>query len=285
MRKYWGYDDIRKIGTVLGSLHQLVRAVVLNQTSIVEEFSYLFVLFEYALANTRITTWDSGYNYAFWRPIVNNRQYLSLKINANGDNDSCTPLHPSNHISSSSSGTFEILRVHWRIDRDREKSLNIGRKMNVDENSSDNSQENSDWMRFYFLVDRQQYLRVPIWTIPFRLLSEKLQKLNFFMIASWVKKEMHRVLMQDKKWVNIFKFSFYCVTLSWLYTSDFFSLIICKQRRNCSKIKNIIVLSKANDYFLSILSNDFVHHSFNFVYKRWIGYTAQSFIHFNKRNH
>jgi hypothetical protein len=66
-----------------------------------------------------------------------------------------------------------------------------------------------------------------------------------------------------------------------------------KHRRESSKINNIIVRWKENDYFLSALSHDFVCHSFtskmkknlfNFVYKWWIVYAIHSSIRFDERN-
>jgi hypothetical protein len=66
------------------------------------------------------------------------------------------------------------------------------------------------------------------------------------------------------------------------------------EKKNPSKINNIIVSWKENECFLSTFSNAFVYHSFkvnikknsfNFVYKRWISYAVRSFIRFNETNH
>ena len=126
--KTWGYDGARKVGPAPRGFNQVVRVIVLNEKNTVEESAHIFALVNFALADTRIATWDSKYYYAFWRPIVAIRegtartasdpQWLPVGVNANGNGDNFTPPHPSypsGHVSSSS-GTFEILRQWYQTD-------------------------------------------------------------------------------------------------------------------------------------------------------------------------
>ena len=99
-----------------------------RQNTLVEN-ARLFAMVNFALADTRISAYDSKYYYAFWRPIIAIREgtasttpdpaWLPLGAGANGIGDNFTPSHPSypsGHVSSAS-GIFQIVRSFYGTDK------------------------------------------------------------------------------------------------------------------------------------------------------------------------
>ncbi|CAF4974365.1 unnamed protein product [Rotaria sp. Silwood1] len=126
---FWGYDGGPKIGPAPRLLNQVVRVIAIQMKNTLVENAHLFALINYVLADTRISTFNTKYHYAFWRPIVAIRKgaprtpadsnWTPLGAPADGNGDNFTPAHPSytsGHVSSAS-GTFEILRRFYRRDK------------------------------------------------------------------------------------------------------------------------------------------------------------------------
>ncbi|CAF0955823.1 unnamed protein product [Rotaria sordida] len=127
--QFWGYDGGPKVGPFPRACNQVVQVIAIKKKNTLVKNAHLFALVNCALADARISIFDTKYYYAFWRPIVAIRnggpctppdpQWLPLGAPADGNGDNFTPGHPSyssGHISSSSA-TFEILRRFYENDK------------------------------------------------------------------------------------------------------------------------------------------------------------------------
>ncbi|MDX1927608.1 MAG: phosphatase PAP2 family protein [Pirellulaceae bacterium] len=76
--KYWGYDGRPDIGTPPRLYNQIVRHIAEQEDNTEAENARLFALVNISMADAGITSWNTKYDDAFWRPILGVR---------GGDND------------------------------------------------------------------------------------------------------------------------------------------------------------------------------------------------------
>ncbi|WP_199693702.1 vanadium-dependent haloperoxidase [Sorangium cellulosum] len=67
---FWSYDGARRIGDVPRLYNQIARAVAVQKSNSEIENARYFALVHIAMADAGIATWDTKYNYEFWRPII-----------------------------------------------------------------------------------------------------------------------------------------------------------------------------------------------------------------------
>jgi hypothetical protein len=67
---YWGYDGSPGLGTPPRLYNQIARAVAERAGNSLVDNARLFALLNLAQADAGITSWDTKYEYDFWRPIM-----------------------------------------------------------------------------------------------------------------------------------------------------------------------------------------------------------------------
>lgn len=71
---FWGYDGRPEIGTPPRLYNQVVREIAVDQGNTEAENARLFALVNISLADAGISSWNTKYDDAFWRPILGIRE-------------------------------------------------------------------------------------------------------------------------------------------------------------------------------------------------------------------
>ncbi len=99
---FWSYNGSPFIGTPPRLYNQIARVVAEQESNSVHENARLFALINLAMADAGISTWDTKYFYAYWRPILGIRQ-------ADSDGNANTEADPSwSFLGGSRSNPFEL---------------------------------------------------------------------------------------------------------------------------------------------------------------------------------
>jgi len=75
---FWGYDGTPGLGTPPRMLNQIARTIAIDQGNTMSQNARLLALVNVAMADAGIASWDSKYEYDFWRPIVAIRQEATV---------------------------------------------------------------------------------------------------------------------------------------------------------------------------------------------------------------
>ncbi len=72
---FWAYDGANKIGTPPRLYNQVARQIALDLAFNLQDSALFFAVFNLAMADAGVASWDAKYFYNFWRPVLGIRNH------------------------------------------------------------------------------------------------------------------------------------------------------------------------------------------------------------------